>query len=156
FTGSDDSTFGDYDQIQNIYDLRHERSLSENHVPHRAVLSPVVELPVGKGKRWLNGGGPLNWILGGWQLSGIVSMQTGSPFGVPVVNGPRDILGDNSDGKHLRADLVGSLDLPTGQKGSPAVGQRGIQWFNPAAFAPPARFTHGNSARTIALGPGFV
>lgn len=156
FTGGDDVTFGDIDQIQNIYDLRNERSLSTNHIPHRGVLSPVYELPVGKGKRFLNTGGPLNWILGGWQVSGIVTMQTGSPFGVSVVNGPRDILGDNSDGKNLRPDFVGSLDLPNGAKGTPAIGQRGIQWFNTAAFAVPARFTHGNAARTVALGPGLL
>ena len=139
FTGVDDATLGDYDQIQNIYDLRNERSLSRNHVPRRSVLAPVFELPVGKGKRWLEHGGPVNWVLGGWQLSGIVTPQSGSPFGVTVVNGPRDILGDNSDGKTLRPDIVGSLDLPSGQKGTPAVGQRGIQWFNTAAFAVPAR-----------------
>ncbi|MBK5290569.1 MAG: hypothetical protein JJE04_02610, partial [Acidobacteriia bacterium] len=97
FTGGDDATFGDLDQIQNIYDLRNECSLSNNHIPYRAVLSPVLEVPAGKGKRWLNHAGPVHWILGGWQLSGIVTLQTGSPFGVSVVNGPRDILGDNSD-----------------------------------------------------------
>ncbi|MBI4910899.1 MAG: TonB-dependent receptor [Acidobacteria bacterium] len=156
FTGGDDSTFGDIDQVQNIYDLRNERSLSTNHIPHRSVLSPVYELPFGKGKRLLNTGGPLNWILGGWQISGIMTLQTGSPFGVTVVNGPRDILGDNSDGKNLRPNLTGSLELPNGAKGTPAAGQRGIQWFNTAAFTVPARFTHGNAARTVALGPGMV
>ncbi|MBI3684206.1 MAG: TonB-dependent receptor [Acidobacteria bacterium] len=156
FTGGDDSTFGDDDQIQNIYDLRHERSMSTNHIPHRAVLSPILELPFGKGKKWLNRGGPVDWMLGGWQLSGIVTVQTGSPFGITVTNGPRDILGDDADGKNLRADVAGDINLPAGVKGSPAVGQRGIQWFNPAAFAPPSRYTHGNSARTIMLGPGLV
>ena len=154
FTGGDDATFGDNDQIQNIYDLRNERSLSTNHIPHRAVLSPVVELPVGKGKRWLNRAGPLDWIAGGWQVSGIVTLQSGSPFGVTVVNGPRDILGDDADGTNLRPDIVGSMNL-AGQ-GTPAVGQRGIQWFNGSAFALPARFTHGNAARTLMLGPGLV
>ena len=61
FVGGDDATFGDNDQVQNIYNLRGERALSQNHVPHRAVLSPVFELPFGKGRKWLNGNGPL-WI----------------------------------------------------------------------------------------------
>ena len=156
FTGGDEATFGDDDQIQNIYDLRNERSMSINHVPHRVVFSPIFELPFGRGKKWMNVRGPFDWVLGGWQLSGILTMQSGSPFGVTVVNGPRDILGDDADGTNLRADVVGSLDLPSGQKGTPAIGQRGIQWFNPAAFGPPAQFRHGNSARTIMLGPGFV
>lgn len=156
FTGGDDATFGDNDQVQNIYDLRHERSLSTNHIPHRAVVSPVFELPFGKGRKWMNRGGPLDWIAGGWQISGIVTLQSGSPFGVLVVNGPRDLLGDDADGTNLRPDIVGSLALPAGQKGTPAMDQRGIQWFNPDAFAAPARYTYGNAARTLDLGPGFV
>jgi hypothetical protein len=104
----------------------------------------------------LNTRGPVDWALGGWQVSGIVTLQKGSPFGVQVTNGPRDLLGDNSDGKSLRADIVGSVNLPAGKQGTPASGQRGIQWFNPAAFAAPARFTYGNAARTVMLGPGRV
>lgn len=111
-------------------------------------------MPFGKGKKWLDRGGPVNWVLGGWLLSGIVTLQTGSPFGVTVVNGPQNTLSDNSDGKNLRADIIGDINLPENVEGTPATGQRGIQWFNPAAFAAPARFTYGNSARTIMLGPG--
>jgi hypothetical protein len=146
---------GDNDQVQCIYDLKHERALSTNHVPHRAVFTPIVELPFGRGKKWLKSG-PLNWMAGGWQVSGIVILQAGSPFGVQVTNGPRDILGDNADGTNLRPNIVGDISLPAAQKGQPAVGQRGIQWFNPDAFASPARFTYGNAARTIMLGPGRI
>jgi hypothetical protein len=156
FVGGDDATFGDNDQIQNIYDIKNERSLSQNHVPHRAVVSPIFELPVGKGKKFMNRGGPLDWVLGGWQISGIATFQSGSPFGVNIVNGPRDLLGDDADGTNLRPDIVGSMDLPAGQKGTAAANQRGIYWFNPAAFANPARYTHGNAARTLMLGPGLI
>jgi len=146
---------GDNDQVQCIYDLKNERALSTNHVPHRAVLAPIVELPFGKGKKWLQSG-PLSWMTEGWQVSGIATLQAGSPFGVQVTNGPRDILGDNANGTNLRPDIVGDINLPAGQKGSPASGQRGIQWFNTAAFAPPPLYTYGNAARTIMLGPGRV
>ncbi|MFB3828835.1 MAG: carboxypeptidase regulatory-like domain-containing protein [Bryobacteraceae bacterium] len=156
FVGGDDATFGDNDQVQNIYDRKHERSMSTNHIPHRAVISPILELPFGKGKPLVNSNRVLGWIAGGWQVSGILTLQSGSPFGVSVVNGPRDLLGDDADGTNLRADVVGDWRLPEGQKGKPAVGQRGIAWFKPEAFASPARFTHGNTARTIILGPGFV
>jgi hypothetical protein len=156
FTGGDDSTWGDDDQVQNIYNLRGERSLSTNHVPHRLVASPIFELPFGDGKKWLNRRGPVDWIVGGWQLSGIVTLQSGSPFGVLVTNGPRDYLGDDADGTNLRADIVGDIRLPDDVKGTPAIGQRGIQWFNTSGFGFPAKYTHGNSARTILLGPGRV
>ncbi len=156
FVGGDDVTFGDDDQAQNIYDLRHERSLSTNDIRHRLVISPIYELPFGKGKRWFRDGF-LNRAFGGWSLSTIATLQSGSPFGVTALNGPRDILGDNADGKNLRPDIVGDWRLPDTQKGKPATGGvRGIQWFNPAAFAAPARFTYGNASRTVMTGPGRV
>jgi hypothetical protein len=104
----------------------------------------------------VSNGGPLDWFIGGWQISGIMTLQSGSPFGVTGVNGPRDILGDNANGKNLRPNIVGDMRLHGGQQGAPAVSERGIQWFNPAAFAAPARFTYGNAARTLMLGPGLV
>ena len=148
-------SLGDADQIQNIYDIKSEKSFSVNHIPHRAVISPIIELPFGPGKKWLDSG-PLGWIAGGWQLSGIVTLRSGAPFGVQVTNGARDILGDNSDGKNLRPNIVGDINLPESQKGAPAVGQRGIQWFNISAFANPPMYTHGNAPRNIMLGPGRV
>lgn len=156
FVGGDGATFGDDDQVQNIYDLRNERSLSTNHVPHRLVITPIFELPFGNRKKWMNLTGPANWFLGGWEVSMIATVQSGSPFGVTVVNGPRDILRDPADGKNLRPDIVGDIHLPKSQKGKPAVGQRGIQWLNSDAFAPPPLFTHGNAARTVMLGPGVL
>ena len=47
-------------------------------VPHKVVLSPIVELPFGEGKRWLNSGIG-NLILGGWTLSSIISFESGFP-----------------------------------------------------------------------------
>jgi len=157
FVGGDDATFGDDDQIQNIYDLRNERSLSTNHVPHRLVVSPIFELPFGKGKRWLNRSGVANRIFGGWEMSTLASIRAGAPFGLTVLNGPRDILGDQADGTNLRPDLAGDPNAGV-QRGAPAAGQRGINWFNPAAFASPARFMRGNLARTTPgiLGPGSI
>ena len=42
----------------------------------------IYELPFGKGKRFLNEGGALNAILGGWQLTSIVQVSTGAPFSI--------------------------------------------------------------------------
>ena len=151
----DDGTFGDNDDLQNVYNLRGERSLSTNHFPHRLVLSPIVDLPLGKGRRWLNQGRVINGLFGGWQVSGIITLQSGSPFGVTVLNGGRDILGDVS--QTLRADLV-SEELASPRQGASAAGVRGLEWLNPAAFAAPARFRYGSAARTLpgVLGPGLV
>ena len=147
---------GDNNQIQNIYNLKGERSNSTNDIPQRLVLSPIYELPFGKNRRWLRQG-ILSSVLGGWQLATIGTLQSGSPFGTTVLNGPLDILGDNSDGTTLRANLV-SNQLYSPNKGVPPAGVRGIQWLNPAAFADPAPYTYGNSSRTLpgVYGPATI
>ncbi|MBI4468352.1 MAG: hypothetical protein HY650_03415 [Acidobacteria bacterium] len=156
FFGQDAATFGDIDGYQNIYDLRSERALSTNDIRHRVVISPIIELPWGRGKRWWQQG-TLNQAFGDWSLSTISTLQSGSPFGVTVSNGPRDILGDIALGRNLRPNLVGDPMLPPSQQGQPAAGGvRGIQWFNTGAFSVPSRYTFGNAARTIMTGPGRV
>ena len=69
------------------------------------VFNPVYELPFGSGKP-VNLRGPLNAVLGGWQVSGIYTFQSGSPFGVTVLNGARDVKGDNAADATLYAGLV--------------------------------------------------
>src|SRR3569833_2659309 len=64
----------DFDYALANYDIR--------HVVH---FSGGYELPFGKGKRYLNVGGPADLILGGWAMNWIVTLQGGQPlnFGCP-------------------------------------------------------------------------
>lgn len=154
FVGENAASLGDHDWFQNIYDFASEWSLSGNHSPHRMVFSPVYELPFGKGKRFKLSG-PLDAIAGGWQVSGIYTFQSGSPFGVTVLNGPRDVKGDNAADATLYANLVGDPDHPN--RGEPALGgRRGVLWTNEDGFEVPAPFTLGNAGRKVpgTLGPG--
>ena len=154
FVGENAASLGDHDWFQNVYDFASEWSLSGNHAPHRMVFSPVYELPFGTGKL-VNLRGPLNMILGGWQISGIYTFQSGSPFGVTVLNGARDVKGDNAADATLYADLVGEPNHPN--RGEPAVGgRRGVLWTNEAGFEIPALYTLGNAGRKVpgTLGPG--
>jgi hypothetical protein len=50
------------------------------NIPHRFVTSAVIALPFGKGQRYLNYGGILNQIAGGWQLGTITAVQSGGPI----------------------------------------------------------------------------
>ncbi len=154
FVGEDAASLGDHDWFQNVYDFASEWSLSGNQAPHRMVFSPVYELPFGKGKRFAVSG-PLNAIVGGWQVSGIYTFQSGSPFGVTVLNGARDVKGDNAADATLYANLVGDPNHPS--RGAPAVGgRRGVLWTNEAGFETPAPFTLGNAGRKVpgTSGPG--
>ena len=50
------------------------------HVTHVLNANAIYELPFGAGRRWVNGGGLSNVLLGGWQISGILALQSGSPI----------------------------------------------------------------------------
>src|SRR6266404_3198475 len=76
------TAFGSSDTFtaQNPRDLKSEKALSYQDVPHAFVLSYLYELPVGKGKKFLNNGGVVDKVLGGWQVGGVHRYQSGAPF----------------------------------------------------------------------------
>ncbi len=160
FTGGGNATWGDNDQVQNIYDMKHERAKSTNSIPHRLVIAPIWDLPFGHGRKWGNDWNPvLDGIIGGWQLSTIGTLRSGAPFGVNVLNGPIDIRGDASDGTNLRPNLVQGVSMYDSRKGQPLEGDvRGRYWLNPDAFAYPDMYTLGNASRTLpgVHGPGHI
>jgi hypothetical protein len=140
--------------FQNSYNIRAEWGLCGQDIRHRFVVSYVYELPLGKGKRYLNRGGVTNAILGGWQVNGITSAQTGSPFSVT-----QTVNGANTDGGQFRPDLVGNAnDLSH----SRPRGQQVSEFFDVNAFrlnSPPdpvnGPFRFGTEGRHVVIGPGI-
>ncbi len=60
-----------------------EKRLAGFDVPQNLIVSWTYELPVGKGKKYVNGiPGYLNQLVGGWQFNGIHRYSSGTPFGV--------------------------------------------------------------------------
>jgi len=86
----------------------------------------MLNLPFGKGQKFLDRGGVLNAILGGWQMTGIASLQSGQYFDLTMANSTAN-LGTNGVGA-WRPNVVGDHELsnPTADL-----------WFNPEAFAIP-------------------
>jgi hypothetical protein len=108
---------------------------------HYATINYMYELPFGKGKRFLSSlSGAADKLLGGWQLAGVTTVGSGQPFSVTYTS--RTLGWPNG-----RADIIGNPSLS-----NPSINQ----WFNPAAFAVPAPFNYGNSARNFLFGPGLV
>jgi hypothetical protein len=66
--------------LPNNLDFNAGRGVSILDIPHRWVTSGNVDLPFGRGKMFLNQGGIVNALLGGWRLSGIFTIQSGQPF----------------------------------------------------------------------------
>jgi hypothetical protein len=108
---------------------------------HRLTLAWNYALPFGEGRKWLNGGGAAENVLGGWQVNGINTFQTGLPY-TPTMNSTT-----LNTGTGQRPDRIadGTLSDPTVDK-----------WFDTSAFVTPAQFTYGNSGRNILYGPGRV
>jgi len=82
-----DSYWADNGAALDHYNRRLEKSIGEFDVPHNFKFSAVWDLPVGKGKALLNYGGPVNWVLGGWRVSGIANYASGQPREISTTNG---------------------------------------------------------------------
>ena len=68
------------------YNRRLEKSIGQYDLTHNLKFSSVWDVPVGKGKQFLNMGGPVNWVLGGWRISGIAIYSSGTPLGLGTTN----------------------------------------------------------------------
>ena len=103
---------------------------------HIVTASYVYEVP------FFNTAGTwMKAVLGGWQVAGIVNINSGQPV-------PRVQVSTNNFRRGSFADLVGDI-----QEGERDVNGT-IYWFNPNAFAPPADGTFGNSGRAPFRQPG--
>jgi hypothetical protein len=114
--------------VQNSYNLKGEKSLSYQDIPHTLVVSYLYELPVGKGKKLLNKGGITDKVLGGWQVGGVQRYQSGQPISFSCNGGQFGGPISGYDGC-LRLDRVPGQPLLSPTASS----------FHPAApgFAPP-------------------
>ena len=119
---------------------------------HWLVFNYVYQFPFGRGQRWLGDSGRIrDAIVGGWQLSGISTYGGGVPFSVAYSQTGTTFVGWWPG---LRANRVPGVPLYQGQSKSHDI-QKGVQWYNTSAFAPPQPWTWGNSARDLLFGPGF-
>ena len=105
--------------VQNSYNLRGEKSLSYQDIPHTFVVSYIYELPVGKGKKFLNRGGIADKVLGGWQVGGVQRYQSGQPlsfncnggqFGGPIPGYDGCIRLNRVPGQPLLSPTAGKFD----------------------------------------------
>jgi len=102
---------------QDSFNLKNNKAVSYQDVPHALVLSYIYELPVGPNKKFINKGGVVGKIVGGWQVSGIQRYQSGSPTsfncnatGIPSNSG--NICLDRVPGQSWLASTSGSFNGP--------------------------------------------
>ncbi len=133
---------------QNSYNYGAEMSNSNLDIRSRFVGNFIWDLPFGQGKRFLSAQNAASRWLGGWQLNGIVTLQTGSPYGVTAPND--GLLGFTHA---VYADCIG--DPFSGATTDPSSYTTTGFLINPAAFAAPAPGTFGNCAPRKFHGPGI-
>jgi hypothetical protein len=139
-------------QPQDNYDLKAERGLSDFDLRQRFVFSSNWELPFGPGRAWLRDGTAAR-VFGHWDLSNILTLQSGQPLTAILATA---LSGTDSNGTD-RPDLIANPNLPAGQR-TPS------RWFNTDAFVAPPIFYDslgaysilGNEGRNVITGPGLA
>ena len=123
-----------------LYNLSIERGLSTLHRKFIYVVSGVYELPFGKG-RSISTSGPASWIVGGWQIGGLLSLLTGMPV-AHTINVNNQNLGGT-----VRGDWVRNPNLPSDQRTID-------RWFDIDFVVPSAPGVMSNAGRNLIIGPG--
>jgi len=134
--------------IQNWYDLKGEKSLSNYDSRQRLTVGYVVDLPVGEGKRFLPGvRGVAGKAISGWGINGVSTFQMGFPLGLTA---SPNLTGFNTG---LRPNVMAGCQKTI----SGPIQSRLGRYFNTGCFTVPAAYTFGNESRSDPdlRGPGI-
>ena len=114
---------------------------------HRWLSTAIYQLPVGRGRHFgsgMNRGGDL--LVGGWQLSNILLLQSGTFLTATLPNYDIDPSGTGS------GPLFGAAQRPDRVANGNSKAHNRNQWFNNAAFACPGQLGYASLAPTAATG----
>ncbi|HEY6987436.1 MAG TPA: hypothetical protein VH369_03580, partial [Bryobacteraceae bacterium] len=141
--GGNSSTGESRINIQNPRNLSADYGLSNFNYGQRFTLSSVYQAPFGKGRKFLSNAG--RWtdaLIGGWQISSIVTAQSGAPFSVSLATPTANT------GTFTRPNRVCNGNLPSSKQTIDA-------FYDTSCFVAPALYTFGNAGRNILIGPGL-
>jgi len=127
---------------------RADWSLSQIQLNHNFTASVLYDLPFGKGKQFGSSWrGPVNAVLGNWQVNVIEKATSGFPIFTIASNNSSGVNLTNNGNNFVRPDQVcgAKANSPTLSK-----------WFNTQCFVDPAGGELGNAPRAPAYGPRFV
>jgi hypothetical protein len=102
----------------------------------------VYRLPFGKGAQFFNNNSILDTVIGGWQTSAIVILNSGQPYSVFATSDTYQHYGSQFPNR-----VPGVSTTPKHRTTA--------EWYNPAAFADPGPGHFGNMRRNQLYGPGF-
>ncbi len=128
--------------FQDPWSWNNNRGTTGFNIRHKFVAAYIWELPVGRGRRWLNRSGALDWMLGGWQLAGLTNMRTGMVYN-PTLPNPQVALGTVKV-QQWRPDRIARGTVP---KPNPD------RWFDLSAFVRPC---DASGCRLGTAGPNIL
>lgn len=137
------------------YNRRLEKGRASYDIRHRWVTTWTYELPFGRGKKFMNGGGVKNAVFGGWELAWIQTFQTGPPFTVSFAGSPNVYLpGAARPIQVLPNDEAKLKHVDIGPHRFPFAAQN--RYLNFDAFRYPDSFQPGTLGRNTLEAPGIV
>ncbi len=131
--------------VQNEFCAQCDYARSAFDTTHRFVSSIIYDLPFGKGGRYLKRSGFFNALVGGWQISSIITMQSGFPLDVYAGR-------DQSNTGHLTGDRVNATGQATTLPGDQRKTDR---FFNTSAYVLQPFGSYGSAGRNTVVGPGI-
>jgi trimeric autotransporter adhesin len=132
---------------QNWQDLPAEEGNSSFDQRHKVTGDYLFELPFGKDKEFLSGGGAASRVLEGLSVSGTFAFATGTPL-TPIYQATKQEVANGTAGSTRPNKVPGVSPF--------AAGQNLHQWFNPAAYTYPGNGLFGNVSRNSIYGPGTI
>lgn len=132
---------GGVGSVQDWNNLNGERSLSSQDVSQRLVISYVLDLPFGHGKRFLSGAsGMTDKVVSGWGLDGVTTFQRGFPLKISWAGASTPLENAGVGVSNVRPDVVAGCDKGAG-------GGSLTHWFNTSCFAAPPDWGFGTESR---------
>ena len=133
------------------YDIWRDYGPANWDIPHRFVASYLYDVPFLKD----SSSAFLRYVVAGWQVSGVTTIQSGSPVNITLSTDRANI---GITGLQ-RPDLIGAIPAmncqPNSAGATDAARRQLINCYDQAAFALPAQFTFGNTSRNVLRGPKF-
>ncbi len=131
---------GGVGQVQDWNNLNGERSLSSQDVSQRLVISYVLDLPFGHGKRFLSGlSGISDKMVSGWGVDGVSTFQKGFPLKITWAGASTPLENAGLGVSNIRPNVV---------SGCSKQGTRSLnEWFNTSCFAAPPDWGFGTESR---------
>ncbi|MFB3920150.1 MAG: TonB-dependent receptor domain-containing protein [Terriglobia bacterium] len=129
--------------VADSFNRKLERDVSSGDIPQDLVFSATYDLPFGPSHR-LNPRWFAGRLASGWEVTGILSLQSGLPLAVTQATNFNSFAGFGTQRPNRLADPVVSAS-----RASTA------EWFNTGAFAVAPQFTLGTSSRNPVRGPGY-